>query len=224
MSRDNAPKARQLARRAQQAARRASYSRLLIVSEGRKTEPHYFCEIRALYRLHSANVEVQPSQLGTAPLQVVNYAHQLFERGDSHKGIRPRAFDQVCVVFDRDEHLSYFDALHRSAALDRSLRNDCGESVHFEAIPSCPSFELWLLLHYEDVQHPIHRDEVIRRLRRHIPGYAKGAADIFAKTSARIADATHRAETLSKRFTPFDAPEPYTAVARLVTRLVTLRS
>jgi hypothetical protein len=80
------------------------------------------------------------------------------------------------------------------------------------------------LLHYEDVQHPIHRDEVIRRLRRHIPSYAKGATDIFAKTRARIADATQRAESLSKRFTPFDAPEPYTAVARLVARLVTLRT
>lgn len=142
MSRDNAPKARQLARRAQREARRASYSRVLIVSEGLKTEPHYFCEIRALYRLHSANVEVQPSQLGTAPLQVVNYAQQLFERGDSHKGIRPRAFDQVCVVFDRDEHLSYFDALHRAAALSSALRGRAAPHSsrrgHTEAPPTHP--------------------------------------------------------------------------------------
>lgn len=56
------------------AASRAPYERILIVSEGRKTEPLYFEEIRAEYRLHTANMEVRFSELGTAPLQVVEYA------------------------------------------------------------------------------------------------------------------------------------------------------
>lgn len=89
MGRDNQPKVRQLARREQKEARRASYARILIVSEGSKTEPLYFEDIRAAYQLHSANVEVQPSQLGTAPIQVVKYARHLFEKGDLHKGVRP---------------------------------------------------------------------------------------------------------------------------------------
>jgi hypothetical protein len=59
----------------------------LIVCEGEKTEPNYFREIRAAHRLHTANVEVQPSELGTAPIQVVQYAQTLFKNGDRQKWI-----------------------------------------------------------------------------------------------------------------------------------------
>ena len=124
MGRDNQPKDRQLHRKAAKDARRARYARILIVSEGSKTEPQYLEEIRAAYQLHSANVAVQPSQLGTAPLQVVGYARQLFEAGDLHKGIRPRSFDEIYAVFDRDDHDSYFNALGVVKSLDGRLRND----------------------------------------------------------------------------------------------------
>ena len=82
MARDGAPQERQQAQLQRKIGRRASYDRILIVSEGSKTEPSYFREIRSEYRLHTANVQVQPSELGTAPIQVVQYAQRLFERGD----------------------------------------------------------------------------------------------------------------------------------------------
>lgn len=222
MGRDNQPKARQLARREQKDARRASYPRILIVSEGSKTEPLYFEEIRAAYRLHSANVEVQPSQLGTAPIQVVQYAKQIFEKGSRHKGIRPRSFDQVYEVFDRDDHPSYFDALDLAASMDGTLRNEDKQPVSFKAIPSVPSFELWLLLHYENIQAPIHRDDVMGRLKLCIPDYEKGAGGTFAKTSTRRATATERAKALAARFNARTLG-PYTAIAELVTVLTKLR-
>ena len=78
MARDNSPKERQQKQLERKQGRRASYDRILIVSEGSKTEPNYFLEIRATHRLHTANVEVQPSELGTAPIQVVQYAKELF--------------------------------------------------------------------------------------------------------------------------------------------------
>ena len=65
MARDNSPKERQRQQLERKLARRASYDRILIVSEGSKTEPNYFGEIRQAYRLHTANVEVRPSELGT---------------------------------------------------------------------------------------------------------------------------------------------------------------
>lgn len=86
MARDNSPKERQLKQLERKASRRAPYDRVLIVSEDSKTEPLYFKEIRSEFRLHTANVEVQPSDLGTAPIQVVNYARQLFEEGDQGGG------------------------------------------------------------------------------------------------------------------------------------------
>ncbi len=223
MGRDNQPKVRQLVRREQKEARRDSYARILIVSEGSKTEPLYFEEIRAAYQLHSANVAVQPSQLGTAPIQVVKYARQLFEKGDLYKGIRPQNFDQVLAVFDRDEHGSYFDALSLATSLNGRLKNDNRQPVSFKAVASVPSFELWLLLHYEDIQAPIHRTAVVQRLKQHIPGYEKGVGGAFAITRDRLAVATQRAQVLAAKFNAHTDPEPYTAIAELVTLLTTLR-
>lgn len=223
MARDNSPKERQQKQLERKQGRRASYDRILIVSEGSKTEPNYFREIRAAYRLHTANVEVWPSELGTAPIPVVQYAQQLFESGDRHKNIQRRAFEKVYAVFDRDDHDSYFDALRLAESLDGRLRNDAKQPVVFQAIASVPSFELWLL-HYEDIQAPLHRDEVMRRLKQHIPGYEKGAGKAFATTSAHLAVAIQRAEQLAARFTADTDPEPFTAIAGLVALLTTLRS
>lgn len=178
MGRDNQPKERQrhqLERRKQ--VQRARCARILIVSEGSKTEPNYFDEIRIDLRLPAANIAVVPGALGTEPLQVVQYAKQVFEHGELQKGFEPRAFDQVFAVFDRDEHKTYFKALNLVQSLDGRLKNDEHKQTPFKAMASVPSFELWLLLHFEDIQHPLHRDEVMVRLKRHLHGYEKGAID-----------------------------------------------
>lgn len=223
MARDNAPRDRQKKQLERKQGRRASYDRILIVSEGSRTEPNYFREIRSAFRLHTANVEVRPSELGTAPIQVVQYAKELFENGDRHKNIQQRAFEQIYAVFDRDDHGSYHDALALSEQLNGKLRNDARQPVVFQAIASVPSFELWLLLHYEDIQVPLHRDEVMSRLKRHIPGYEKGSGTAFAITNEHLAVATARAERLAQRFSARTDPEPFTAIAELVQRLMALR-
>ncbi|MGE3777954.1 MAG: RloB family protein [Pirellulaceae bacterium] len=193
MGRDHSPRERQRRQLERKLNRRASYDRILIVSEGSKTEPNYFMEIRAEYRLHSANVQVRPSELGTEPRQVVNYALDLFEHGDDYKGIRPRVFEQVYAVFDRDDHHTYHDALARARALDGTLKNDLGRRIRFVAIPSRPCFEFWLLLHFEDVRHLIHRDEATRRLRRYLPDYEKGYGRAFADIKSELETAINRA-------------------------------
>ena len=223
MGRDNQPKDRQLRRKAVKATRRAGYDRILIVTEGSKTEPLYLEEIRAAHKLHSANVEVQPGQRGTAPIQIVRYAQQLFEKGDLHRGIRSRSFDQIHAVFDRDDHDSYFDALKLAQSLDWKLRNDEKQPVRFKAIASIPNFELWLLLHYEDIQAPIHRDAVLQRLRQHITGYEKGVGGTFATTRDRLEIATQRAHALAAKFNAHNGTEPFTDLHELVALLTTLR-
>jgi RloB-like protein len=224
MARDNAPKERQKKQLERKLSRRASYDRVLIVSEGRKTEPNYLREIRAVHRLQTANVHVQPSELGTEPVQVVQYARSLFETGDHHMQIQPRAFEQVYAVFDRDDHRTYFDALKLAESLDGKLRNDNKQPVQFKAIASVPSFELWLLLHYEDIHAPIQRDAAMQRLKQHVPSYEKGASGVFATTRDRLEIATHRAHALAAKFTANDAPEPYTGMADLVALLTRLRN
>jgi len=224
MGRDYQAKARQLRRKRAKEAQRASYARILIVTEGSKTEPLYLEEIRAAHQLHSANVAVQPGQFGTAPIQVVRYAQQLFENGDLHKGIRPRCFDRIYAVFDRDEHDSYIDSLNLAKSLDGKLRNNEKQAVRFKAIASVPCFELWLLLHFEVIQHPIHRDEVMARLKKHFRDYHKGAAGVFAITRNQLTVATQRAQALAEKFNAYTYPEPFTSLHELVTLLTTLRA
>jgi hypothetical protein len=75
MGRDNQPRVRQLKKDLQRKkATRGSYDRILIVTEGEKTEPHYFEDIKNSYKLHTANVEVVQSAYGTTPQQVVDFA------------------------------------------------------------------------------------------------------------------------------------------------------
>jgi hypothetical protein len=223
MGRDNSPKIRQRAQLERKQGKRESYDRILIVSEGSKTEPLYFSEIRSAYRLRTANVQVHPSDLGTEPSQVVMHAKHLFEIGDANKRIRPRAFEKVFAVFDRDEHRTYFDALIQAKSLDKKLRNDVNQLVEFRAIASIPSFELWLLLHFEDIQHPLHRDEVMRRLKVYIPGYDKGAGGSYALTQHLVEVASERALALAERSNAFIDSEPYTDLYQLVSLLDSLR-
>lgn len=223
MGADSSPKARKRADLARKINNRPSHDRILIVSEGSKTEPNYFNEIRQQHRIGTASVQVQPSDLGTEPLQVVQYARALFENGDPHKRISKRAFEKVFAVFDRDDHHTYFAALQLAASLDNKLQNDERQPVRFRAIASIPSFELWLLLHYEDIRHLMHRDEVLRRLRTHIPDYEKGVRGSYATTSPHIAIAIERASALVNRSNAHIDTEPYTDVAELVILLNQLK-
>ncbi|MES9854673.1 MAG: RloB family protein [Candidatus Thiodiazotropha sp. L084R] len=224
MGRDNQPKARQRRQLERKLNRRASYDRILIVSEGTKTEPLYFNEIRTAYRLHTANVQVMPCETGTAPIQVVEYAHDLFINGDPHKRIRPRAFERIYAVFDRDDHESYFQALDRAQALDGKLRNDSKQAIQFRAIASIPCFELWLLLHFEDITAPLGRNEVLARLKQHIPSYDKGLNGTFALTVSNLPSATQKTEQLAQENSAYTDPMPYTGVVELVRFLTEMRS
>ncbi|MHB8252510.1 MAG: RloB domain-containing protein [Acidiferrobacter sp.] len=103
-----------------------------------------FREIRATYRLHTANVQVRPSELGTAPIQVVQYAKELVYRGRQTQAYRTSGSEQVYAVFGRDDNDSYCNALKMAEWLNHKLRNNNRQPVIFKAIASVPSFEVWL--------------------------------------------------------------------------------
>lgn len=193
---------------------------MLIVCEGGKTEPEYLKEVRRARQLQAANVQIMPSALGTDPLSVVGYAKRLFEDGDSHKKIEPRAFDEIFAVFDRDDHQNYVPALQLAAALNRTLRNDLRQLVPFAAIASVPCFEIWLLLHFENVQHPISRFEALDRLRQYLPGYQKGAGSHFSATHDRLDTAIARALALNQRHNAEQGVELHCDMPQLLAALV----
>jgi RloB-like protein len=223
MARDSHPRERQRSRLERKRGRRAPFERVLIVCEGSKTEPLYFDALRRHYRLHNANVVVQHSQYGTSPLQVVQFGRDRFELGDPHKHVRPRAFERVYAVFDRDEHATYAEALVLAGQLDGKLRNDDKKHVRFEAVASVPSFELWLLLHFDDVLTPLHRSDALHRLGQYLPNYAKSGEDHFESTRDRLQIAIARARHLATLHSRADGVMPYTDVGELVDWLCRLK-
>ena len=216
MPRDGHPRARQAARLARKQGKRPAYDRILIVCEGSKTEPLYLHDIRKQLRIPTAHINVIHSINGTEPRQVVDCAEQTF--------LTSRNFDLVIAVFDRDDHLTYKDALLRAAALDQTLKNDDRKFVGFKAVQSVPCFELWILLHFQDVHAIWHRDDVIAAVSSagRIPGYRKGSTGIYAETEGFIPEATARAEYLRTQFDPAIGTDPYTDMDWLVGKLRSL--
>ncbi len=194
---------------------RPAYDRILIVCEGKKTEPLYLDDIRKTFRIPSAHLRVLHSDLGTEPRQVVDFAERKF--------LETRKFEWVYAVFDRDSHRTYHEALARTAALDNKLKNTERKLVRFVAVPSVSCFELWLLLHYVNQQAFCDRHEIFRKVRQHIPAYDKGSQGTFALTEAHIATATRRAEWLRARFSPHTGTDPYTDMDLLVAKLLSVR-
>ncbi|MGR6431060.1 RloB family protein [Rhizobium sp. PAMB 3174] len=194
--------------------KKRSYDRMLIVCEGEKTEVNYFEAIRREKRLPNADIEVVPSDYGTSPLDIVEYAIDRFNES--------QAFDRVYVVFDRDDHASYHNALSKADATHRKLRNDEGNLVPFTSVPSVPNFELWILLHFRDVLAPIHRNEVYAALRRaeFYPTYVKNSKTVFRDTKDRLPDAARRAAVLRGRFNKYDGNDPYTDIDVLTSELL----
>jgi len=224
MGKDNQPKHRQAARDlTRRAAVRRPYDRLLIVCEGAKTEPQYLCEIRQACRLATAHVQVLHSQFGTEPQQVLDYALAVFRQGDRERGVRAREFDRIAVVFDRDEHQTYHAALAKAQAKSGRLKNDNGAAVSVDVVASVPCFELWLLLHFEDVYAPLNRQEAMGRLKMYLPRYEKGSGGHWAAMRDRVHLATQRAQRLAETTTAHDGTQPYTAVHEIVSRLVHLK-
>lgn len=224
MAQNNQPKDRQQARDLRrQSAKRQPIERLLIVCEGSKTEPNYLNEIRQDLRLPTANVLVLPSEIGTDPLNVVIYAERLFLHGDAHKSIQARQFDRIFAVFDRDDHHTYAAALAKASGLNRQMQNDERRKVPFQAISSVPCFELWPLLHFENVLASLHRDEVYLRLKNHLPQYQKGDKGLWESIKAHLAAAQNRATSLAQTHTAAEGIKPYTNMHELVQLLTQLK-
>ncbi|WP_457938281.1 RloB family protein [Mesorhizobium sp. 10J20-29] len=198
------------------APKRAPYPRVLIVCEGAKTEVNYFEEIRQEARLPTVNVCVLHSPLGTAPQQVVEAAEEEF--------LKSKGFEKVYAVFDRDEHLTYANAIAMAVARDQKLKSDEKKAVSFEACVSVPCFELWLLLHFANIMAPIHRHAALAQLQQHLIEYTKGTAGTYAATLANLEVATNRAIALKQQFSRLPGVDAYTDVHELVDTLKKLKS
>lgn len=198
--------ARDLARKK---ASRAPYERVLIVCEGRKTEPYYFLGLRTALRLNRANVVIADKKKGLDPTALVRYAIEELSKDPE--------FDHVYCVFDKDKHTGYNRAIDRI----RSISGNRRYSMH--AIASIPCFEIWLLLHflyttkaYIAPLQDSNAELVIRDLKNYLPDYEKGSKYTFAILTDRTETAIGHAKSLEKFHETSGTDNPSTKVHVLV--------
>ncbi len=216
MSRDNHPKERQAKQleRKQKNQYSAGRDRILIVTEGSKTEPLYFQEIRKFYRLGTAHVKILPGAYGTSPQKIINFARDHLKSCSK--------WEQVFCVFDRDDHPDFNNALVSAASIDKKYKNEFKQPIRFTAIPSIPCFELWLLLHFKCITREIDRFDVIRQLGGPdcLPKYEKGQDGHFSRTCGKLSTAFQNADRLTVERERHGHENPYTAVHTLVKLLI----
>lgn len=188
----------------------------LIVTEGTKTEPLYFEEIRRrVNREHRGDwVTVEVRGVGMSTLSLLEHAKALAESS-------VRGYTHVWVVFDRDN----FAAADFNAVADTCEAEDAG-GARFHAIWSNECFELWYLLHFEYLQSDLSRDMYGPKLDAHlgevgIGPYRKNAPGMFTALEPNLDCAIANARKLEARNagkTP-EASRPGTMVHKLIEHL-----
>nr|VFK43165.1 MAG: RloB-like protein [Candidatus Kentron sp. SD]VFK48670.1 MAG: RloB-like protein [Candidatus Kentron sp. SD] len=168
--------------RRQRLAPNSGYGYVLIVCEGKKTEPHYFKELREQYQLSSVNVEVTSAD-GTDPVSVVRTAKS--KREEAKK--REKPFDRVYCVFDRDEHANFDEASRQITKRQKQ---------GFRTARSWPCFEFWLLLHFRYTRQPFQRDgrrtaaqNCESALKSEMENYRKGKKGVFTELLPQLEEA-----------------------------------
>jgi len=167
-------------------AKRDPKHRILVVCEGKVTEPEYFKALQHNFRNRLVHVEID-KQAGV-PLTVVNRAIELNRQADeaaTRNEDDNLRYNDVWCVFDVDEHPNLAEAL------------ELASKSRVQVALSNPCIELWALLHFQDQNERIHRHEAQHALKAFMPKYDK-ALD-FPKMKAGYDKAVDRARVLQKR-------------------------
>lgn len=189
----------------------------LIVTEGVETEKNYFENIgKIITDLFNNEVKVDKITLdvkGTGRSTSVLVNEVIKKRSLS-------SYSDVWVVFDRDNNTDFDEAI--------ALATKEGFNVAW----SNESFELWLLLHFQDLKAGIHRDNYIEKLNAHFKSkninggtYSKNINNIFDLTKPYVETAIKRSKALlefheeNKNFNP-NKMNPATKVQDLVEELI----
>lgn len=166
--------------------RRQAKHRILIICEGKKTEPRYFKELQHRFRNPLVHVEINDES--GVPLTLVERAVALRDAAIRNaKGQRDDnlLFDEIWCVCDVDEHPNLSQACNQARE----------EGIHVAL--SNPCFELWALLHFQDQTRTIHRHEAQRQVRS-LLGVKEAKLIPLEKLHAGYDEAVQRARELRK--------------------------
>jgi hypothetical protein len=214
--RDNQPKHRQMRKEqhklARQKASRDGLPAVLIVCEGRETEPNYIDGLRHHLRINNAAVRVIPGDSVTDSVGLVRKAQKLFKADGN--------FDLVYVVCDGESA----QLLKANLLAKKVLHNAARMATRVQVIASWPSIEYWLLLHFEYSARSFQSAaEVITALRRHLTDYQKNDREIFRKVVSGVDLACQHATRLNDELARIGTSTPNTDMHLLVYQLERMR-
>lgn len=204
MSNRHAPPPRRTAR--SQPQRRV----IQLLTEGRRTEVEYFAEWAKEFR-DRLTIEFDPFH--GAPMSLVERAVEKMDqrRRTMRRGRGDAAFDEIWCVFDRDEHPFVNEALELAA------RHEIGVAF------SNPCFELWFVLHAQDLRRHTDRHEMQSLSAQLGLTAGKGLVDgIWERLHTEWKQADERAialDTMHHENGSLPRGNPSTTVGRLVSRL-----
>ena len=146
----------------------------LIVSEGTKTEPYYFEGLaKYINKLYESN-SIKTAQPTIETCGEGKNTKSLVEETSKIVSRSPIIYEQVWVVFDKDDFKDFDDAI--------SLAQNNGFRVGW----SNQCFEYWLYLHFYYSDSALHRsdwykklDEIFKEKNISNDGYEKNLSDIF---------------------------------------------
>jgi len=146
---------------------RVSPKIILVVTEGEKTEKIYFEK----YRVRKGGFVLHIKYTNTKdPKGLVDFARTQKEALD----VDASEGDSAWCVFDVDHH--------STETLQSALK--LAEQEGIKVVLSNPSFEVWYLLHFLSLQHPLTNPELLSKLKSKIPDYDK-RKDYFDKLLAK---------------------------------------
>lgn len=159
---------------------------VLVVCEGKETEPQYLRAFIAWCKNPRVNLAIVPG--AGVPLTLVDEA--IRRRDDAGQRAAEEkdqnlAYDEVWCVFDVDDHPKV------KQAREKALAEGLAVAV------SNPCFELWLLLHFGESPGPQHRHEIQSRCAKQMPSTKEKHVDVDEVLKGYVA-ACDRAERLER--------------------------
>lgn len=182
--------------------------RYLICTEG-KTEAVYFNHYRS-----STGPVIVALDKSDHKVSLVEKTIEEKKRRISSDEFDPE-IDAAWVVFDRDANpLNKFDKAQFNKALELAKTENISVAYSNDA------FELWILLHYQDLGTPTHRDQLFKMIKNHRSKKYEKGTDLYKEIKALRGIAIKRATKLHNSKNRPESTNPSTTVHLLVQQLM----
>ncbi len=182
--------------------------RILLSTEGRKTEVEYFGLIQRLERFQEFSFKIDGETSTSDPVDVVRRAAAIA----NEQRFKDDKFEFAFAVYDGDR-----------ASRANQAEQFCNSSAGNGVIPivSTPCFEFWLLLHFELVDTPYNScASLLPRLQNYLPGYNKSVHPYFGILEENLDRAISNAEQLADRQAKLGFTNPITAMHKVFRLLI----